>query len=181
MMTPQRDRAILERYGVLLQYPNARSLSLAATLLGVVQSNAPEAAECLSAFLAEGRPLSLESLQEHYTRAFDLAPQAVPYLSVYLFGAESTQRGQFMAGLSLSYALQGLDPGKELPDHVSLVLRYAPLAPEEEWNELRQWCLPPPVKQMARDLEKAQNPYRHVLNALVAFLAMPVLGEAAHV
>jgi nitrate reductase delta subunit len=120
-------------------------------------------------------------IEEHYTRAFDLAPQAVPYLSVYLFGAEGTQRGPFMAGLRKSYDEYGFDAGHELPDHVANVLRYALAAPEEEWTALREWCVPPPVKQMARDLERVQNLYRHLLHALVSLLAMPSEGETEHV
>jgi nitrate reductase delta subunit len=181
MMPECDERAVLARYGALLQYPGDEVHALGVELLDALRQASAGAADALAAFLEEARGMSRHALQEHYTRAFDLAPQAVPYLSVYLFGAESTQRGQFMAGLSLSYAQQGFDTGTELPDHVSLVLRYAPFAPAEEWEELRAWCLSPPVKQMARDLDRAQNPYRHLMQSLAAVLAAPVLGDAAHV
>jgi nitrate reductase assembly molybdenum cofactor insertion protein NarJ len=62
-----------------------------------------------------------------------------------------------------------------------VVLRYALMAPKEEWAELRDLCIPPPVKQIARDLDTANNVYRHIAHALVAFLAREASKESGHV
>ncbi len=181
MNVTQTERTLLAGFGALLGYPRAHLGAQARVLLDELAELDPAAHEHLEAFIEAVERSSDAEVEEHYTRAFDLAPQAVPYLSVYLFGAEGTQRGPFMAGLQKSYAELGFDIGHELPDHVATVLRYALVAPEEEWQALREWCVPPPVKQMARDLERAQNLYRHLLHALVSVLAMPSEGEPEHV
>jgi nitrate reductase delta subunit len=181
MNATQTERALLASFGALLEYPHVHLGAQARELLDELASLDPAAHAHLEAFIEAVERGADAEIEEHYTRAFDLAPQAVPYLSVYLFGAEGTQRGPFMAGLKKSYDEHGFDAGHELPDHVATVLRYALAAPEEEWTALRAWCVPPPVKQMARDLEHAQNLYRHVLHALVCVLALPTEGEPEHV
>lgn len=168
----------LETYGKALSYPTQAFHRLVGDLAGLLGEE--QAGNSLEDFRRCAALLSPEALEEHYTRAFDLAPQAVPYLSVYLFGAESPQRGQFMAGLSGAYAQAGFSAEGELPDHIAVVLRYAHAAPAQEWEELRQWCLPAPVRHMRLALEKAANPYQHLLASLETFLAGSTVGEPTH-
>jgi nitrate reductase molybdenum cofactor assembly chaperone NarJ/NarW len=178
MAACDHNLSVLQKFGEALTYPTPgyhRGIEELEELLGEQSAQAP-----LRDFQRAAALLSPEVLEEHYTRAFDLAPQAVPYLSVYLFGAESPQRGQFMAGLSGAYAQAGFDAGNELPDHLAVVLRYAAVAPALEWPELQQWCLPAPVRHMRLALEKASNPYQHLLASLESFLAESTVGEPAH-
>ena len=172
------EQEVLDSFSRALSYPDGPRPEIIEALEGVLE--AEEARQQVTAFQQAAARLPLEALEEQYTRAFDLAPQAVPYLSVYLFGAESPQRGQFMAGLSGAYAQAGFDPAGELPDHLAVVLRYARVAPHEEWRELREWCLTAPVRHMRRALEKAGNPYQHLLAALETFLAQCSVGALSH-
>ncbi len=122
-------------------------------------------AGALDRFVDETRRLGPARHEELYTRTFDLSPSCVPYLSVYLFGAGSLERGRLMSGLAGAYRRTGHDPGGELPDHVAVVLAWAPRAPREEWRELVDHALRGPLRQMGRTLEEAGNPYRHLLAA----------------
>ena len=173
------DREILDKFGRALAYPHAglpKELESLEELLEDVAARAQ-----LDMFQRKATPMRLDMLEEQYTRAFDLAPQAVPYLSVHLFGPESSQRGQFMAALNAAYAKCGFDAQGELPDHVAAVLRYATVAPEGEWEELCQWCLPAPLRNMRLALEKTDNLYQHVIAAVELYVASPLVGEPSHV
>jgi len=181
MNATQTERELLASFGELLEYPHAHLGAQARELLDELADLDPAAHAHMEAFVEAVERSADAGVEEHYTRAFDLAPQAVPYLSVYLFGTEGTQRGPFMAGLKAAYEAAGFDAGTELPDHLALVLRFAPLATGEDWQGLRDWCLPPPVRQMARDLDRTANPYRHLLHSLAAVLAAPDDGDPEHV
>lgn len=121
-----------------------------------------------------------DAFEEHYTRAFDLSPLAVPYLSVYLFGPENPQRGQFMAGLMAAYNKAGFSCGGELPDHLALVLRYAAVAPQAESLEIIRLCLPAPVRHMCRGLREGGNPYHLLLTSIECYMQHIGTGELIH-
>jgi len=127
-----------------------------------------QAAAALDRFVEQARELGPDRLLETHGRTFELAPACVPYLSVHLFGENSFQRARLMAGLAEAHAGAGFDPGPELPDHLAVVLRFAPRMDPEEWRELVRFCLLPALPAMARGLEGGDNPYRHALAAVRA-------------
>lgn len=173
-------RAIYQGFAALLSYPEAGHRTLADTLAARLREVSSETAEPLERFAEYLASSTVEEAREHYTRAFDLSPLAVPYLSVYLFGAENPQRGQFMAGFSGAYAEVGYDSGGELPDHLATVLGFAELAPEDTWEEVQQLCLPSPLKLMRQALRVGENPYEHVLAALEVFVKHVTAGALIH-
>ena len=133
----------------------------------------PRAARQLDRFLDRARSLGPERLQEVHGRTFELSPSCVPYLSVHLFGDGSFRRARLMAGLAESYHRAGFDRGGELPDHLGLVLRFAPHMDGDEWRELVRFCLVPALPSIAAGLEGTDNPYRHVLEAVRLLLEPP--------
>ena len=175
-----RYRTLYGHYAILLAYPQQELWGLAPALADRLMSISPAAADDLRHFAHFLEATSLAEAREHYTRAFDLSPLAVPYLSVYLFGAENPQRGQFMAGFSGAYAEAGYDSGGELPDPLSVVLGYAALAPEETWDEIERLCLPSPLKLMRNSLREGENPYHHVLASLEHFVKHVTAGALIH-
>ncbi|MBI2422726.1 MAG: nitrate reductase molybdenum cofactor assembly chaperone [Candidatus Hydrogenedentes bacterium] len=171
---------IFARFATLLSYPAPDLKDRASMLAALLKPIGPPAARALNAFVQILDAMPPTHMLEHYTRAFDLAPLAVPYLSVYLFGAENPQRGQFMAGFNAAYADAGHDCQGELPDHLAVVLAYAAVAPEESWDEVQRLCLPAPLKHMRRALEAAGNPYQHVVTSLEHFVKHVTAGELSH-
>ena len=179
MNTFCQESELFVALGEALEYPHERLRARMEAMRSAFDEVSPAAADYLAAFRAEIEDWSLERWQEVYTRTFDIAPQCVPYLSVHLFGPESPKRAVLMTGLKESYARAGYESGVELPDHVAIVLRAAPHLSPEEWSDLVRWCLPVSLREMARALEQARNPYQHLLNA-VAVAVESLNVEAPH-
>ena len=131
------ERKAFVQLGRLLAYPDGTLLMQAEVARGLVARMAPKAAKALTEFMEVIVLLTPQPQQqeEAFTRAFDVQPQCIPYLSVFLFGEENFKRGELMAGFAKSYADAGIDPGRELPDHIGTVLRNAACFSEEDWEE----------------------------------------------
>ena len=113
------------------------------------------------------RKQPLEELQDLFTRTFDLAPVAPPYLGFHVHG-ESYRRGTLMANLRDLYRRHGIEEAGELPDHVGVVLRLLAATPgDEEVNALIVSDLKPGLDKLlsATEAEEKKNPYRAVLLA----------------
>ncbi|GMW03170.1 MAG: hypothetical protein AMXMBFR84_43050 [Candidatus Hydrogenedentota bacterium] len=173
-------RTIYGCFATLLTYPEQDIYKIAPALEKRLASLSPPAAEELWRFVQFLEAATLAKARELYTRAFDLSPLAVPYLSVYLFGAENPQRGQFMAGFSGAYAESGYDSGGELPDHLAVVLGYAAVASEDTWDEVQRFCLPLPLRLMCQSLREGETPYHHVLASLQHFVKHVTAGALIH-
>jgi len=184
--------ALLNQFADLLDYPGpglaerARACADLVTRLGLAA--APEAsgnrapAALLSAFALEAERMRLGEQQEAYASTFDLG-RAYPYVGYHLFG-ETYRRSLFLLQLKARYAACGVDPARELPDHLVPFLRYlARCKDEEEFRELVQYALLPALDKVlgagqARDREdrSALPLYLAVLQALYAVLTKAV-GE----
>jgi len=176
-MVEKRIQSIAAALGALLEYP-MEDWRFRAANAEVAAADCP-AAELLRPFLEEAAELSLESLQELYTRTFDLAPSCVPYLSVHLFGEESFKRAHLMSGLAEAYRRASYETGGELPDHLSVVLQFAPALNAGEWEELKECCLRPALEKMVASLDGGANPFRRLLAAIEAMLASAPTREYA--
>lgn len=93
----------------------------------------PGARKTLTKFVQATQNISLGAWEELYTRTFDLNPAVAPYLGYHIWG-DGYPRGNFMAVLNRAYRAHVMEDEGELPDHLSLVLRYlgtgAPPPPE---------------------------------------------------
>ena len=162
----QAKTSIWRDLGALLAYPHDELGGELLDMREVLATMCPEAAGAISDFLGEVGGLSLDRVEEIYTRTFDLNPQCVPYVSVHLFGEENFKRSQLMAGLAEAYSKAGHAWGLELPDHIAVILRFAPNFGEDDWQDVVQYCLLGPLGKMIRQLERSANPYRHLLRAI---------------
>jgi nitrate reductase delta subunit len=150
----------------LVEYPGARSLAGAIACRTYLEAAHPEAAEAVGRFLEWLANEPVETQEEVYTRTFYIAATCVPYVSVHIFGDESFQRGRLMARLREAYDAAGFDAGAELPDHVAVLLRFAPHLGPDELGELVEYCLAGPVAAMVGQLARTRNPYLHALEAV---------------
>jgi nitrate reductase molybdenum cofactor assembly chaperone len=135
----------------LLEYPG--------TGFGDRMSHGGPAAPRFAAGIASFTP---DECEELYTSTFDVTPSCVLYVSIHLFGEENFKRGEFMAGLQARYQEAGFSATGELPDHLSVLLRFAAQAGNAERREIAEYCLLGPVAKMIAILNVA-NPYRALL------------------
>ena len=173
-------RAAQAALGRVLLHPTSELPTLVEEARRHVLPLSEGAATALSAFAAEAAEAGQDGMEQRYARSFDLAPACAPYLSVHLFGDDNYRRAPLMVGLATAYERRAFDPRPELPDHVAAVLRFAPHFTDDEWDDLVRLCLTPALERMARDLQRASSPYRHVLDAVRLLLAAEHAGEPTH-
>jgi nitrate reductase delta subunit len=149
----------------LLEYPGDSLIARAFECRHLIEGAVPDAAREIGRFLEWALNTPRETMEEVYTRSFYISPLCVPYAGVHLFGEEGYQRGALMARFKEAYDAAGYDGGEELPDHIGVLLGFAPRLDGEAFDELVRYCLREPVRRMARQLERAGSPYLHVLRA----------------
>ncbi len=128
------------------------------------------AGNLLEKFNQQISTLTTSDLEEVFTRTFDMAPVCVPYISAHIFGDENYERGKLMSGLLDRYSEVGFDYGREMPDHVAIVLRFAGECQNDELQDLIDYVLSDPIKQMADSLTGSGNPYEWVLLSILEIL-----------
>jgi nitrate reductase delta subunit len=168
----------------LLEYPASIMTEQSAQLLEQLTPLFPESAETLEKFVRTLDQLSLEKMRELYTITFDMQPVCYPYVGYHLFG-ESYKRGAFMAQLNEAYHVHGYSAGQELPDHLSVILRYLGLDAE---NRRSDFCgalinngVNPALEKMLKVFDaQSENPYLGLLSALHLFLVHIPEKELTH-
>lgn len=117
-------------------------------------------------------------LQESYTAAFDLDPSCSPHVGYRLLGPDP-RRGMFLARLAARYRARGFSAGRELPDHLTVLLGFLAHAPDEpDRGELVE-CLVPALASLARELRRREHPYAPVAEAIQLVLEADARGERA--
>ena len=168
----------------LLAYPTPAILQQTKECLSQLPESHPETASALEKFLHGMQQSTLEKMEELYTVTFDMQPVCYPYIGYQLFG-ESYKRGAFMAQLNEAYHGSGYSAGQELPDHLSVVLRFLGLDTENRQGDFCQALLneglTPDLGKMLRAFgTRSENPYVGLLSALQSFLLQTPEKELDH-
>ncbi len=172
-MTTDHDRIAL-----FLAYPQARTLGELEDALAALDRYAGVAGS-LAAFLEKISGLSLAEWQELYTRSFDLNPTCCLETGWHLYG-ESYMRGAFIAHMRAAMRKTGLPEDTELPDHLSHVISVlGRLEPAEAERMARNQALPA-LEKMRTAIAAKENPYEHVLDAVIALAASHGTEIQAH-
>ncbi len=154
-------------YGLLahtLEYPTPALRDQVLACEGMLKGQHRRAAHHMARFRAFVEQTAPERLEELYTATFDLRPVCYPYIGYQLFG-ESYKRGEFMALLSSRYRQAGFETSGELPDCLSVILRYLAQTPDAD---LVTEGVVPALERMVEQLQG--NPYRELLQAILAVL-----------
>lgn len=150
------DRQVVARsFADVLSYPYASPIAVAGASADLVRERSDEAATLLEAFASLVDSAGLGTLQEEYTRAFDLdtmsktEPTCYPYVGHYLFD-ESHKRGAFILGLKKRYRATGFEDDSDLPDHLVVLLRFLTVCEDDELaEELVDDAILPALARMA--------------------------------
>ncbi len=156
-------------FASLLEYPSS---GMSASLDACIRSltNLPEPAGLLREFRRRLETLGLDRLEEIYTDTFDMREDHALYIGHHVLG-EDWRRSVLMTSLKQRYREGGLSSGTEMPDQLSVVLRYlGGRQPSQETEELISACVVPAISKVLRGLDDHQNPYSAVLRALLLFL-----------
>ncbi len=154
----------------VLEYPTpeiAEQAEACAFALALVNGKAQGHFETFSKFCTT---VPVSRIEELYTDTFDLQALCCPYVGFHIFG-EDRGRGMFMVRLKEHYRAENHEVNGELPDHISVMLRF--LSDRERSSEnmdLISYCLIPAMKKMVFLFKDGANPYRGVLEAALVLL-----------
>ncbi|HLO32359.1 MAG TPA: molecular chaperone TorD family protein [Anaerolineales bacterium] len=168
----------------LLAYPTSALLRQTEECLAQLQESHPDATSALEKFHHGVQQHTREKMEELYTVTFDMQPVCYPYIGYQLFG-ESYKRGAFMAQLNEAYHAFGYSAGQELPDHLSIVLRFIGLDAANRQGDFCQALLdegltPALGKMLQTFAAPSENPYFGLLSALQSFLLQTPEKELGH-
>lgn len=148
----------------LLDYPDAGLPDRVKACRAALNAGA---AACLDRFRAAIRPLGQGALEELYTATFDMAADRSLYVGHHLFG-EDARRSLFLVKLKEHYRAYGFDSGRELPDHLCVMLRFlACREPDEETSELVHDCIVPALAKALQGADETAAAYVAVLKAIL--------------
>ena len=164
----------------LLRYPDADVAAARDDVAGEVSAlPAGPVREALERFLARWKG-DQTALAARYVETFDLRRRASLYLTYYAHG-DTRERGMALLRLKKLYRDAGLPMNSsELPDHVTVVLAFAALAPAGHGEALLAEHRPA-IELLRLSLHDLESPYAHVLDAIAACLAPLSVSERGEV
>jgi nitrate reductase delta subunit len=119
-------------------------------------------------------------LAARYVETFDLRRRATLELTYYAHG-DTRERGMALLRLKKLYRAAGLPmAGSELPDHLTVMLAFAALAPEG-FGEALLAEHRPAIELLRLSLHDLGNVYAHVLDAVAALLPALTVSERSEV
>jgi nitrate reductase molybdenum cofactor assembly chaperone NarJ/NarW len=141
--------AVLGLFADILDYPAPGLASKTAECAALIRAAQPKAAALLENFRGFAEETPLGRLQEFYSGFFDLNSICHPYVGYQLFG-ENYKRSIFLLGLKKSYRAEGFEAdASEIPDRLSIVLRFASQSKSgEEIDELLSRGILPALERM---------------------------------
>jgi nitrate reductase delta subunit len=153
----------------LLRYPDS-AVAGARDELAAEVSALPEgpARAALERFLAAWTG-DQTALAARYVETFDLRRRASLHLTYYAHG-DTRERGMALLRLKKLYRAGGLPmESSELPDHLTVMLAFAALAPAGHGEALLAEHRPA-IELLRLSLHDLESPYAHVLDAIAAGL-----------
>lgn len=176
--TAVRDR-LLGLLADILDYPGEDMPGRLRLAEECASESFPHAASLLSEFRATVETTPAERLKEVYTAIFDLNATCHPYIGYQLFG-ETYKRSVFLVELKEHYRAHGFQGDEtELPDRLSLMLRFVSQCDDAELvQDIIDYGFVPSIAKMTKKKEPAvnepeqreDNPYANVLRALQTVL-----------
>ncbi len=166
-------RRALQLLADALEYPRPGLLETVRECAALLAADNPGAAACLREFCAFVEETPRGRLEELYTGTFDLNAACYPYVGYHLFG-ESYKRSIFMVELNERYRAHVFPVTGELPDHLTVLLRFLAVCDDAALSEeLICEALLPALERMEANggaaggaEERARPGYGLVLQAL---------------
>lgn len=173
-MDSKNKRIALLAASYLLQYPDAYWFQGLQELQEEVENLNGEAySEALSNFIEFSRNSNELDMAETYTNTVEFSKDTTLYMTYYTF-KEKRERGIALLNLKNRYLQSGINfTENELPDFLPVILEYTAATGEEDVLE----AYLPEFKNIFNILNKANNPYSLVLQAILTTLGKAELSE----
>ncbi|MBI2847152.1 MAG: nitrate reductase molybdenum cofactor assembly chaperone [Chloroflexi bacterium] len=176
MANLKTSKRILSLFADILEYPRPGLGETLGECQALLLVENPEASAMLDRFRKYVEEKPLGRLEEEYTESFDMHPGCYPYVSYHLLG-ESYKRSVFLLELKERYRAQGFTvKDKELPDHVSVMLKFLATSEDEPLNkELLKDAVIPALEKMLQGMQdeetepgrkRSQKAYQYAVEAL---------------
>ncbi len=154
----------------ILDYPGPLLFDDVRDCISSLEPGHIEAARILGEFRSSLEGAGIGRIEEIYTATFDLQAGCSLYAGYHLFG-DDYRRSMLLVKLKEAYRERNFTAGKELPDHLCVLLRFLALHEHEpDSRELISDCVIPAVVKIVDGAERAATPYRLVLEALLRCL-----------
>ena len=138
--------------------------------------------ELIERFISETADLSIDQMEEYYTRTFDINPVASLEVGWHLYG-EQYERGAFLVRMRGMLREHGISESVELPDHLSHVLQLQGRMGSEEGREFARGYVLPALAIIVKGFDGKNNAYEHLLQAVTQTIASQLNdqeGDAGH-
>ncbi len=143
--------ASFERMAELFRYPDERYVDRVRSAYEHLLEEDREAADELKPFLERIEAWELGTIEQLYQASFDIQAITTLDISYVLFG-DDYKRGQMLSYLQRDQRALGIDPGTELPDHLSNILRtIAHMKDDLLREDLVRKALLPALEQIIED------------------------------
>ena len=156
----------------LLEYPDADYPQTVRQIKDILDSNYPMAAVELDEFLQRLPVDNLLTMQELFTRSFDVQAIATLDIGYVLFG-DDYKRGELLANLNQEHHKASNDCGTELADYLPNILRLMSILEDEELvRDLAYAIIAPALLEMIGEfnpdrLEKKNESYKKHYKTLI--------------
>ena len=152
----QRRAERFDALARLFRYPGEDYATDARALAERLEREYSRAAAAMREFVDYTARTLPHTLEETYTRTFDLNPSCAPEVGWHLFGEEYI-RGLFMAHLRNEMRVRGLEETSELPDHVVHVLAVLGAMEEVAAKEMARACVCPAAGKMLQSFDRERS------------------------
>jgi len=146
----------------LFEYPDASYPQRVQELVTYLDGRYAKASAELERFVAHLPSQDLMTMQELFTRSFDV--QAVTTLDIgYVLFGDDYKRGEMLANLNREHIEAGIDCGTELADYLPNLLRLlAVLEDEDLINDLVNAIIGPALRDMMGEFDPARCEKRNI-------------------
>jgi len=130
-----------------------------------LRRDCPAAVDCLTPLRDHIAGMSLEQIQELYTRTFDINPVCTLEIGWHIYG-EDYARGALLVKMREQLREVNLSESQELPDHLTHVLALLGRLSGDEADELAARYVLPGLDKMIENADAAKHPYLTIIEAI---------------